>query len=73
MVALARREVRFDVPDPAAAGFREEIARQVDVLVRAEEETDMLTWMDAAWAEIDAAATAAEDAANVPHPWSAAT
>jgi hypothetical protein len=65
---VPRREVRFELPDPDAPGFREEIARQVDILAEAEEEAEIAAWKEAALAEvfreIDAAEQAAEDAAS---------
>lgn len=63
------KEVRLWVADPEAPGFREDIARQVALLDAAEDEADVMAWVEATWTEIEAETAAAEKAAGVPHPW----
>lgn len=45
--AAGRKLVRLWLPDPAAAGFAEEIARQARTLRGAPEEAEALTFIDA--------------------------
>ena len=67
------REVRLRLPDSDTPGFRDDIARQVALINAADEDGGVLALIDAAWADMNATITAAEEAAGVPHPWSAAT
>lgn len=61
--ALGLKEVRLWIPDPAAPGFREEIARQAASLRGAAEEAEIMAFVDAAWDDIEAGILAEEAAA----------
>lgn len=49
----ALREVRLLVPDPRAPGFREEIERQAALLRDADEERDVMSFLDVGLADLE--------------------
>lgn len=56
----ALREVRLLVPDPRAPGFREEIERQATLLRDADEERDVMSYLDLDRADLEREITSLE-------------
>lgn len=61
---VPRREVRFELPDPDAPGFREEIARQVALINAAADHDETMAWIGAHWVEMEREISEAERAAE---------
>ncbi len=62
--AKGLKEVRMWLPDPAAPGFKEEVARQAALLRGAPEEIEIMNFINASWAEMIESIEADEAAAD---------
>ena len=59
--AKGLKEVRMWLPDPAAPGFKEEVARQAALLRNAPEEIEIMNFVDAVGADLERSIQEEED------------